>query len=465
MVHARAGFLTIILGTALVACSPAPLVPEPIEVPFENSEQAVVDQLARLLAEARATPESAEARAALGMAYEISGRLQAARGSYGQAASLEPAEPRWSHLEAVAQAELGDLEGALVVLDRAIAGNGSYAPSHLFRGQWLLDLGRVEEAGEAFSRASELETRHPAPRIGIAKVHLRAGRPREALPILERLLQATPDDPHLNQLIGQAYRASGDLDRARAALALASPGNKPGWPDPWRDERFEYQTGFAGGMFRTSKLMKQGRAEEALALMEQLRRQRPDDRQLLNNLSVAYRAAGKPDRAFEVLRDGLSHHPDYFPFHLNISSDYQRRGDIEQALVHLRQVVEIKPTLAEGWQRIGSIHFAAGDMNAALAAFERAARSEPGSTQYLLYCGIILGRLERWDDAIERLQRALQIDPNLGSVLITLGQALGEVGRFEEAREALSRAAGMKIDRRHLERVQARVAELETGES
>jgi tetratricopeptide (TPR) repeat protein len=463
VVYARAGFLTIVLGAALLACSPAPGVPGPIEVPLENSEQAVVDQLTRLLAQARAEPRSARSRAVLGMAYEMSGRLQAAHGSYAQAAGLEPGEPRWSYLEAVAQAELGDLEGALSVLDRSIALDGDYAPSHLFRGQWLLDLGRLEEAGEAFSRAAKLETRHPAPRIGIAKVLLRAGRAPEALPILEKLLRERPEDPHLNQLIGQAYRSSGDLERARAALALASPGNQPRWPDPWRDERFEYQTGFAGGMFRTSKLMKQGRTKEALALMEQLREQHPDDRQLLNNLSVAYRASGQADRAFEVLLAGLEHHPDYFPFHLNISSDYQRMGDTEQALDHLRKVVEIKPTLAEGWERIGSIHFAGGDMEAALAAFEQAARSDPGSTQYLLYCGIILGRLGRWDEAVERLQRALEIDPNPGPVLVSLGQALAEAGRFDESRETLARAAGMKVDRGHLERAQARLAQLEAG--
>lgn len=462
-VHARAGYLSILaLGSALAACAPVETFPDPVEVSLENSDQAVVDQITALLADARGEPASARARALLGMAYEMSDRLQAAHDSYAQAALIDPREPRWSYLQAVAQAELGDLEAALTVLDRSIALDDAYAPSYLYRGEWLLDLGRVEEAGEAFARALQLESSHPAPQIGIAKVHLRSGRPAEAVRILERLAQLVPTDPLINQLLGQAYREIGKLSAARAALARATPSKAPQWPDPWHDERFQFQTGFGAGMVRASKLMKQGKNVEALALLEELRLERPDDRQLLNNLSVAYRANGQPKRAFEVLRDGLESHPDYFPFHLNISSDYQSMGDNEQALRHLERVVEINPSLAQAWERIGSIHFTAGDLPLALSAFEEASRNDPGSTSTMLYCSIILGRLGRWDESIVRLQRALTIDPDMTPVLVTLGEALAEVGRYDESRQALSRARKMAPGSEHLRRAEQRLAELET---
>ncbi len=461
--YSRGCLLLAALGYSLAACNPAASVPPPVETSFEGTETRVVEQLTGLLAAARKDPRSARARAVLGMAYEMSGRLRAAHESYAQAAVLDPSEPRWSYFEAITRSKLGDLEGALATLDRMLAIDDTYAAAYLFRGQWLLDLGRVEEAGKAYTRATQLASNQPAPWIGIAKVHLRSGRPKEALQVRERLFQNSPNHPSLNQLMGQAYRELGDMEKARSALARAKPGEQVHWPDSWLNERRNYQVGFGAGMMRASDLMKKGKITEAVELMEQLRAQRPEDRQLLNNLSVAYRNLRQPDRAFEVLRDGLERHPQYHPFHLNISADYQRTGDIDQALWHLDRVVEISPTFAPGWERIGSIHLSQGKLPEALAAFEKAARYKPDSHTYQFHCGVILGQLERWDESLERLQRALEISPDTLAVLISLGRVQARLGRFEDARTTLTRARSLSPESRHLKQADELVTELEAA--
>jgi len=462
-VYSRVCLLLAALGCSLAACNPGGAVPPPVETSFADADTQVVEQLTDLLAAARKEPSSARARAVLGMAYEMSGRLQAAHESYAQAAVLDPSEPRWSYFEALTRSELGDLESALATLDRVLAIDDTYALAHLYRGQWLLDLGRVEEAGKVYTRAAELAPNQPAPRIGNAKVHLRSGRPKEALQILERLFQMYPNHPSLNQLMGQAYRELGDMEKARSAFARAKPGEQVHWSDPWFNERFDYQVGFGAGLMRAFDLMEKGKIAEAVELMEQLRTQRPDDRQLLNNLSVAYRNLRQPDRAFEVLRDGLERHPQYHPFHLNISADYQRMGDIDQALWHLDRVIEISPTFVPGWERIGSVQLSRGKLPEALAAFEKAARYKPDSQTYHLYCGAILGQLKRWEESVVRLQRAFEIDPNNPVVLIALGRVQAELGQFEDARASLGGARSISPDSRNLAAAEKRLAELEAA--
>ena len=115
--HSRVGIFLVALGWNLAACNPGASVPPPVETSLAGTETAIVEQLTGLLAAAREEPRSAQARATLGMAYEMSGRLGAAHESYSQAAELDPSEPRWSYLNAVTQSALGDLEGALVTLD------------------------------------------------------------------------------------------------------------------------------------------------------------------------------------------------------------------------------------------------------------------------------------------------------------------------------------------------------------
>jgi tetratricopeptide (TPR) repeat protein len=462
-VHFRVGLLLVALGCNLAACNPGASVPPPVETSLADTETAIVEQLTGLLAAAREEPRSAQARATLGMAYEMSGRLGAAHESYAQAAGLDPSEPRWSYFEAVTQSALGDLEGALVTLDRVLAIDDAYVGTQLFRGQWLLDLGRVEQAGEAYTRASQLAPNQPAGWIGLAKVHLRSGRPAEASQILDDWLRKAPNHPILNQLAGQAYRELGDMQKARAALALAKPTDQLLWRDEWLNERVKYKAGFGAEMMRATSLMNGGKTADAVELMEQLRKQRPDDRQLLNNLSVAYRGLRQPERAFEVLRDGLERHPQYHPFHLNISADYQRMGDIDQALWHLARVIEISPTFAPGWERIGSIRLSQRELPEALEAFENAARYKPDSPTYPFYSGIILAQMKRWAEARERMQRALEIRPGQASVLVALGQVQAELGHFEDSRASLDLAKSLSPDNRHLGAAYKLLAEREAG--
>jgi tetratricopeptide (TPR) repeat protein len=463
VLDSRVCLLLVVLGWSLAGCRSGEPVPPPVATSLEGTDTLVAEQLTELLRAAQDDPRSAQARAALGMAYDVSGRVEGAHASYAQAALLDPEEPRWSYFEAVTLAQLGDLEGALSLMDRVQALDNTYVGAHLFGGMWLLDLGRVDEAGEAYSRATLLAPTAPAAWIGVAKVHLRSDRPSEALLVLNRLLKSSPTNPYLNQLAGQAYRELGDMDKARAALALAKPGDQPLWADPWLNERLKYQTGFGAGMMKAADLLEKGKTAEAAQLLEQLRKERPDDRQLLNNLSVAYRNLSQPDRAFEVLRDGLARHPEYHPFHLNISADYERTGDIDQALWHLGRVIEISPTFVPGWQRIGSIRLAQGKMPEALEAFENAARYKPDSPIYPFYAGAILAEMKRWPESRERLQRSLAINPNQAPALIALGRVEAELGLFVDARAKLDRSKAMAPGDRNLAPAYQRLAQLEAS--
>jgi tetratricopeptide (TPR) repeat protein len=337
----------------------------------------------------------------------------------------------------------------------------SYTAAHLYRGQWLLDLDRVEEAGEAFGAAARLDADESSAWVGIARVHLKSDRPAEALELLTRLVAQSSGDPYIYQLVGQSYRALGDLENAKAALSKAKPSRGPAFSDPWHAERLNYRSGFGGGMLRAAELMKQNKVTEAVTLMEQLRAQDPDDRQLINNLSVAYRNIGQVDRAFSVLQDGLRRHPDYYPFHLNISADYQRIEDNEKALFHLERVLEISPTFALAYERIGNIQLYSGNSEKALVAFLQAERHDPDNATYALYSGVMLSRQERWAEAIDHLTRATELNPGLASAWIPLGSAQAELRRFGAAKVSLDRAQALAPDSQFLDRARKRLAELQ----
>jgi tetratricopeptide (TPR) repeat protein len=165
------------------------------------------------------------------------------------------------HLLGVSLSLLGQAQRALGELERALELNPQYVEALIHRGLVLNDLGRTEEAEEAFHRAAANLDRKtaglPAPvaaqlanrhadlaetyagagalnraieeyeralelgpefhdlRYRMARVLLEAGRPLEAREALEQVLRARPSFVDAQAALGLAHYLSGDAEGAR----------------------------------------------------------------------------------------------------------------------------------------------------------------------------------------------------------------------------------------------------------
>ncbi len=125
---------------------------------------------------------------------------------------------------------LGDMEGALAQLDEAIRINNAYGEAHLNRAVVLNELGRFDEAREAFDRASELERADPEDYpadIGnqlaiaharVADLYLGCSRPKQAVDEYLLALEVRPGFLDIRSKLAEAYVACGRLDDARVEL-------------------------------------------------------------------------------------------------------------------------------------------------------------------------------------------------------------------------------------------------------
>jgi tetratricopeptide (TPR) repeat protein len=210
-------------------------------------------------------------------------------------------------------------------------------------------------------------------------------------------------------------------------------------------------------------LLSEGLYSEAVTLLEELRAERPDELSVLNNLSVAYRRAGREEQSFEVLQDGLRRHPDYYPFHLNISVAFELRGEADLALQHLRRAVEIDPTRGATYERMGNLLLGMQRRTEALEAYEKALEHVADKPTLLTNAAVLQAESGHWDEAAERAERAVAAAPETVSAWIVLGRARAEVGRFVEAQAALDRAARLAPGHPVLVTTQGRLETLRSG--
>lgn len=129
---------------------------------------------------------------------------------------------------------------ALLHFDAALALNASYAEAHLNRGIVLGELGRAEEAREAFAtvdRLDHLDSREFPSEVGnrIAVTHAQLGdlylvadHPHEAAAHYEAAVALRPGFMDIRSKLAEALIELGALERARAELETILTG-RPGF--------------------------------------------------------------------------------------------------------------------------------------------------------------------------------------------------------------------------------------------
>jgi tetratricopeptide (TPR) repeat protein len=381
-----------------------------------------------------------------GMVCEANGLPGAARDGYTTATAIQGSEAKWwFHLAAV-EARLGNVDEAVRDMRRAIELNPAYAPAHWRLGLWLLDQNQTEGAERAFGRATEIDPSDRAGWVGLARVYLQRNETTRAAGLLERLIASGAGDPYTLQLLGTAYRRLGRADEAASALEVGARGEAQ-WSDAWTDEMLAFRRGYAALLRDATSYVVAGQFPAAIRILEQLRREKPDDLVLQAHLGQVYVAAGRDDDAVPLLEHVIASEPDRFEAYVDLATGYMHQNNLAKARAAVERAVEMNPSYAPAHETLGLILWRGGDPRAAIAAFDTAVQRDPRNVRALVWLAMVYTNLDRTSDALAAFRRASRTDPT--SVDAWIGIANAEMSRhdLDAAADALSHAQRFQPDR------------------
>ena len=383
--------------------------------------------------------------ARFGMMCQANGLFGAARTGYAQATRLDPRDARSLYRLAIVDARAGRIDDAIAGVRGVVAQDPQYAAAHRRLGLWLLDRDDADGAERALSRAIELEPNDPSARSGLARVYLQRNLNERAADILEKLLARTPGNRYALQLLGTAYRRLGRMNEAEFALALGASG-EPSSIDPWLDEMVQFRRGFAVLLKDATDDFLNGRFDAAIASLEELRRQKPDDLALLSHLGQVYVAAGRASQGTALLEQVVARDPERFEAHVNLASGYLQQDDLARARPAIDRAIALNPALGRAHETKGLILWRAGDERSALAALQDAVRYDPRDVKAFLWMGMIETNRGRPADALASFGRATRLDPTLVDAWVGIANAAMALGAFNRAAAALDRAEQLNPD-------------------
>ncbi|MGP8158680.1 MAG: tetratricopeptide repeat protein, partial [Thermoplasmata archaeon] len=268
----------------------------------------------------------------------------------------------------------------LVRLLASSAPEAQDATLHLERGDLAANLGKTDEANEAYEKAASLD---PALKVEIAtrraRLRLTAGRPDLALEV---------------------------LDEGMKTVAAGSPSS------------------FAALLLRAEILGALERPAEARGAYEEVRQRDPKSPVALAGIGKSMLEEGKHAEAVEFLRAALPQVPPQESLYLLLAEAHSGLGQWDLASDAVKKAVEALPKSVALWVRSGELAVARQAWPEASTAFAHALALEPADGEVLSRAGFVAERMEHPNEALAFYERATEADPANKQAWTSRGLAL-----------------------------------------
>jgi tetratricopeptide (TPR) repeat protein len=190
-------------------------------------------------------------------------------------------------------------------------------------------------------------------------------------------------------------------------------------------------------------LWRERRREEAIKLMDQALRLKPDFAEALCMGGYMLSECGKPDSAMRFYLRALELDASLVVAHVNLGKLLFGAGQFAEALACFEAATILAPRDPDAWcSRAGTLR-ELGRLEDSVQAAERALRLRHHFPEAAINLGNALLKLDRSEDAYQAYLQASAPGPCLAKAMLGQGLALRSLGRFSEAMTAFDRAAAL----------------------
>jgi serine/threonine-protein kinase len=317
-------------------------------------------------------------------------------------------------------AELNESEAAARVARRAIREQLVAALDDW--ASWAAD---AEEA-RRLTRIAEAAEPEPGGPRGVARRALRDRDPDE----LRRAAADAPDSRLMERLAGAMWRAG----RPEEAMGLLETA--------WRSRPADFWVNHALAEFHS--LSKPPRYDEAVRYYSVAAALRPRSPGVWVNLGNALGGLKRPDEAAAAYRKALDLRPDYPEAHYDLGNALRDLGRPSEAAAEYRKALGLRPDLAVAQTGLGNALRGLRRPAEAAAEYRKALDLQPDSPEAHTGLGNALHDLGRPEAAAAEYRKALGLNPDLPEAHYNLGNALRDLGRPAEAAAEYRKALDLR---------------------
>jgi tetratricopeptide (TPR) repeat protein len=408
-----------------------------------------------------ATRDRAQFRELLerGLAARRSGDRPGALDLFLAAGRHAPNNPRIICEAATEQMELGRLEDAERLYDKALSIDGASLPALRGLARLARKRGDHERALAMLERVASLDSGSARVLVELAACHRHKGDGARAIAMLERAAALEPGNVGANLALAADYQKAWQLEKAAAlyqAVLSCEPSNVAALVGKAIVERKRGNAAAAldclkivvakganqraaiSAMLNELRMTKQ--YAEARELLAQLMQDAPNDCGYLLHLAKVEHAAGQLEQSSSYLAEVIEREPSRIEAYVERAAVEYKLGRLARAAQILNDALSRDPEHSGVLAALGDHAWAAENLEQALRYYRRASSASPANVSIkwkIARCLLMLGKVAECFDAIDEVAVRRGASPEY---FVTKGRVLLQLGESTAARALLAEA-------------------------
>lgn len=380
-----------------------------------------------------ADPSRTALRFGLGKLYEAGQQFDKAKTLYQEILAKDATGP--DSLEAKNRLALlalreNDKETAIKLTDEVLKQNPQDRGALMTRGRMALQKGDAVSAINDFRAVQRDEPNSAEVLRLLAEAHLMNKEPQLAEDTLNRSLEANPQDVdarvRLAQILGQGGRGAASVEllqrglqaipndlRLYEALVRSQVANKD--VDGARKTIEELKTKFPDmpAVYHIAGLLEQAdkKPEESIALFEEALSKAPDAAEPLSQLVKSYLAMNQPEKALERLQKTVTDNPKNFVAYNLMGEVHLTQKQLEPAKESFAKAIELEPRWPVPYRGLALTHFQLKDEANGIATFEKGIEASGSSIVLVTDLAAYYEGQKKIDQSVEVYEKYLTKAP------------------------------------------------------
>lgn len=295
------------------------------------------------------------------------------------------------------------------------------------QGIGLAGKGNREKALVAFQQALKISPSQVGALAGAAQIQYQLGN-REAIPLLNRLLQLRPGDPTSHAMLAVLEYRQGNC--AAAVSHFDSAGSI-------LDSQMDAQNAYGICLVRLQRL------DAAAKVFQHTVELNPVDRRERLLLAAVQVMSKKPQEAIAMLEPLLQASPDARTLEL-ASTAYEDAGDTPHAVSALQQALLLEPRNINFYLDFARFSLAHQSFQVGINVMSDGIKLQPQAAQLYLARGVLQVQLAEYDKAEADFEKAHELDPNQSLSSAAQGLAAAQQNDLASALVAVQKKLARK---------------------
>jgi len=298
-------------------------------------------------------------------------------------------------------------------------------------GNSYMDVGNIEQALVALERAVEINPSLAECRTNLGNIYLKKDRTEDAIYQYRTALEINPGDAKTHNNLGNAYTKTGRLDDA------ISEYNKSLELDPNFAEVYKNLS----VVYCEKKMF--GRAESVLKKAIAFE---PENSRFYNQLGDVYSQMGQCEKAIVQYNKVLELASDSADAYYGLGACYNKLGMANDEIRAYKKALSIKPDMMAALVNLGNAYFAKADYDVAIEQYKKAVRIKSDDATIHYNLGAAYSNKADYEAAVVEHLRAVELEPEMADAHNGLAFAYYKLEEHELAWKHIKIAEQLGVD-------------------